>query len=78
MRIVNCDESAYERALEVTIRRTVERVAAFEQLSRGSAIRLIFHVPQRPGQREAKAVHTSAFRAGSNGVFQAATRWQEC
>jgi argonaute-like protein len=51
-----CDESAYERALEATIRRTVERVAAFEQLSRGSAIRLIFHVPRRPGQREAKAI----------------------
>jgi hypothetical protein len=46
-----CDESAYERALEATIRRTVEKVAAFEQLSRGSAIRLIFHVPRRPGQR---------------------------
>jgi hypothetical protein len=51
-----CDESAYERALDVTIRRTVERVAAFEQLSRGSAIRLIFHVPRRPGHREAKAI----------------------
>jgi hypothetical protein len=51
-----CDESAYERALEVTIRRTVEKVAAFEQLSSGSAIRLIFHVPRRPGQREAKAI----------------------
>jgi hypothetical protein len=51
-----CDETAYERALEATIRRTVEKVAAFEQLPRGSAIRLIFHVPRRPGQREAKAI----------------------
>jgi hypothetical protein len=51
-----CDESAYERSLEATIRRTVEKLAAFEQLSRGSAIRLIFHVPRRPGQREAKAI----------------------
>jgi hypothetical protein len=51
-----CDETGYERALEATIRRTVEKVAAFEQLPRGSAIRLIFHVPRRPGQREAKAI----------------------
>ncbi|MGA2902591.1 MAG: Piwi domain-containing protein, partial [Candidatus Korobacteraceae bacterium] len=51
-----CDESAYERALEATVRRTVEKVAAFEQLSRGSALRLIFHVPRRPGQREATAI----------------------
>lgn len=47
-----CDDANYEIALEETIRRTVERVAAFEQLPDGSELRLIFHVPRRPGRRE--------------------------
>lgn len=51
-----CDESSYERAMEDTIRRTVERVAAFEQLPDGSPLRLVFHVPRRPGRREEHAI----------------------
>ena len=51
-----CDDDIYERALEDTIRRTVERVATFEQLTDGSPLRLIFHVPRRPGQREERAI----------------------
>ena len=47
-----CDDSQYEIALEQTIRRTVERVAAFEQLPDGAPLRLVFHVPRRPGRRE--------------------------
>jgi hypothetical protein len=51
-----CDDAQYERALEETIRRTVERVAAFEQLSEGAPLRLIFHVPRRPGRREERPI----------------------
>jgi len=51
-----CESADYERALEATIRRTVERVAAFEQLSDGAPLRLIFHVPRRPGKREERAI----------------------
>lgn len=51
-----CQDSGYERALEDTIRRTVERVAAFERLEEGAPLRLIFHVPRRPGQREERAI----------------------
>jgi hypothetical protein len=47
-----CDDAKYELALEQTIRRTVERVAGFEQLPDGAPLRLIFHVPRRPGRRE--------------------------
>jgi hypothetical protein len=50
------DASSYEQALEDTIRRTVSRVAAFEQLNDGAPLRLIFHVPRRPGRREEKAI----------------------
>ena len=46
----------YEHALETTIRRTVERVAAFEQLEDGDRVRLIFHLPRRPGKREERAI----------------------
>lgn len=51
-----CVGSDYERALEATIRRTVERVAAFEQLENGAKVRLIFHLPRRPGKREERAI----------------------
>ncbi len=51
-----CVGSEYEKALEATIRRTVERVAAFEQLEEGAKVRLIFHVPRRPGKREERAI----------------------
>ena len=50
------DAASYERALEDTIRRTVEKVAAFEQLQEGAALRLIFHVPRRPGHREERPI----------------------
>jgi hypothetical protein len=51
-----CDDANYERALEETIRRTVERVAGFEQLPVGAPLRLIFHVPRRPGKREERPI----------------------
>jgi Piwi domain len=51
-----CVGSEYEKALETTIRRTVERVAAFEQLEDGAKVRLIFHLPRRPGKREERAI----------------------
>jgi hypothetical protein len=51
-----CDVGDYERALEHTIRRTVEGVAAFEQLTEGAPLRLIFHVPRRPGRHEERAI----------------------
>jgi len=51
-----CDAAAYERAFEDTIRRTVERVAAFEMLTDGAPLRLVFHVPRRAGQREQAAI----------------------
>jgi hypothetical protein len=51
-----CDESAYERAFEETIKRTVERVAAFEMLPDGARLRLVFHVPRRAGGRERAAI----------------------
>ena len=51
-----CDDAHYEEALEETIRRTVEKVAAFEQLPDGAPLRLIFHVPRRPGRREERPI----------------------
>ena len=51
-----CDDANYERALEETIRRTVESVAGFEQLPDGAPLRLIFHVPRRPGRREERPI----------------------
>jgi hypothetical protein len=51
-----CDADEYQRALEETIKRTVNQVAAFEQLSDGAALRLVFHVPRRAGKREEKAI----------------------
>jgi hypothetical protein len=47
-----CDDMRYERALEDTIRRTVETVADYEGLPEGAPLRLIFHVPRRPGRHE--------------------------
>jgi len=51
-----CDDAQYEEALETTIRRTIERVAAFENLPDGAPLRLIFHVPRRPGRREEQPI----------------------
>jgi hypothetical protein len=51
-----CDDVNYERALEETIKRTVDAVARFEQLPDNSPLRLIFHVPRRPGRREERAI----------------------
>lgn len=51
-----CADDQYERALEETIRRTVQRVAAYEQLEDGAPVRLIFHVPRRPGRHEESAI----------------------
>jgi hypothetical protein len=51
-----CAGSEYEKALEATIRRTVERVAAFEQLEDRAKVRLIFHLPRQPGKREERAI----------------------
>jgi hypothetical protein len=51
-----CADDQYERALEETIRRTVQRVAAYEQLEDGAPLRLIFHVPRRPGRHEENAI----------------------
>jgi hypothetical protein len=51
-----CAGTEYERALEATIRRSVERVAAFEQLADDAKVRLIFHLPRRPGKREERAI----------------------
>ncbi len=51
-----CDDAHYERALEDTIRRTVETIAAYEGLAEGAPLRLIFHVPRRPGRREERPI----------------------
>lgn len=51
-----CDARSYERAFEETIKRSVERVAAFECLEDGASLRLIFHVPRRGGRREQQAI----------------------
>lgn len=51
-----CDNSKYESSLETTILRTVTQVAAFEGLGEGAKLRLIFHVPRRPGRHEERAV----------------------
>lgn len=51
-----CDDDKYEEALEETIRRSIERVAAFEQLPDGAPLQLIFHVPRRPGRREEQPI----------------------
>jgi argonaute-like protein len=47
-----CEGDDYERALEEAVRRSVERVAAFEQLPAGSPLRLVFHIHRRTGRRE--------------------------
>jgi hypothetical protein len=51
-----CDKASYEGALEDTIRRSVEKVAAFEALPDGAPLRLIFHVPRRPGGHEKRPI----------------------
>lgn len=51
-----CAPGKYEVALEQTIIRTVNQVAAFESLPEGARVRLIFHVPRRPGRHEERAV----------------------
>lgn len=51
-----CDRDDYEVALEKTILRTVEKVAAYESIKDGAEVRLIFHVPRRPGKHEERAV----------------------
>lgn len=51
-----CDRNDYERALEETVKRSVERVADFEQLPTGSPLRLIFHVHKRTGRRELQPI----------------------
>jgi len=51
-----CDDDKYEEALEETIRRSIERVAAFEQLPDGAPLQLIFHVSRRAGHREERPI----------------------
>ncbi len=51
-----CERDQYEIALEETIIRTVKKVAAFEGLGEAAALRLVFHVPRRPGRHEERAV----------------------
>lgn len=51
-----CDDDKYEEALEETIRRSIERVAAFEQLPDGAPLQLIFHVSRRGGRREVQPI----------------------
>jgi hypothetical protein len=51
-----CDVALYERALEDTVRRAVERVAEFEQLQPGSTLRLIFHMHRRTGRRDTQPI----------------------
>jgi Piwi domain len=51
-----CTGAAYERALEDTIRRTVDKVAAFEQLADDASVRLVFHVHRRPGRHEVQPI----------------------
>ena len=51
-----CAGKEYQRQMEETIRRAVEAVAGFEQLPEGAPIRLIFHVPRRPGSKEVDVV----------------------
>lgn len=51
-----CDGERYTQALEETILRTIENVAAFEALGPGAELRLIFHLPRRSGKEEVRAV----------------------
>lgn len=51
-----CAGTEYQRQFEATIRRAVETVASFEQLSEDAPIRLVFHVPRRPGSKEVAAI----------------------
>ncbi|HEU4630497.1 MAG TPA: Piwi domain-containing protein [Gemmatimonadaceae bacterium] len=51
-----CDAGAYERELEKTILRVVDQVVRYEQLADDARLRLIFHVPRRPGRREEQAI----------------------
>lgn len=51
-----CDGDSYTRALEETILRTIDNVAAFEALPSGAELRLIFHLPRRSGKEEVRAV----------------------
>jgi hypothetical protein len=51
-----CERDNYEVALEETIKNAVDSVARFEGLEDGAKLRLIFHVPRRPGKHEERAV----------------------
>jgi hypothetical protein len=51
-----CERDKYEVALERTIIGAVEKVTAFQGLGDGAKLRLIFHVPRRPGRHEERAV----------------------
>jgi len=51
-----CERDKYEVALEQTIIGSVGKVAAFQGLGDGAKLRLIFHVPRRPGKHEERAV----------------------
>lgn len=51
-----CRRDTYEGALEKTIIGTVKKVAAYEGLREGAHLRLIFHVPRRPGKHEEMSV----------------------
>ena len=51
-----CDKTCYEDAFEETIRRSILRVAEMEMLKDGAPLRLVFHVPRRPGQYEVAAI----------------------
>lgn len=51
-----CERDRYEAALERTIIAAVDKVAGFQGLNDGAKLRLIFHVPRRPGRHEERAV----------------------
>lgn len=51
-----CERHRYEVALEQTVIGAVEKVAAFQGLGDGAKLRLIFHVPRRPGKHEERAI----------------------
>jgi len=51
-----CERDKYELALEQTIMGAVQKVAAFQGLADDARIRLVFHVPRRPGKHEERAV----------------------
>jgi hypothetical protein len=51
-----CERDEYEAALERTIIAAVEKVAGFQGLGDGAKLRLVFHVPRRPGKHEERAI----------------------